>query len=89
MVTGLYITQVELAMYADMGYPLAQLAGDYNDDDTVDAADYVLWRNSQGQIGSNLPADGDLDNRMDTATTTSGERGRYKHGRPARLPQTC
>jgi hypothetical protein len=62
----LYITQADLAVYADMGYPLAQRPGDYNDDDAVDAADYVLWRNSLGRVGANLPADGNLDNRIDT-----------------------
>jgi hypothetical protein len=62
----LYITQADLALFADLGYPLAQRPGDYNDDDAVDAADYVLWRNSLGQVGTNLPADGNLDNRIDT-----------------------
>jgi hypothetical protein len=63
----LYITQFDLALYADMGYPLAQRPGDYNDDSAVDAADYVLWRSSLGQVGANLPADGNLDNRVDTS----------------------
>ena len=62
----LYITETDLAVFADLGYPLAQLPGDYNDDDAVDAADYVVWRNSLGQMGTNLPADGNLDNRIDT-----------------------
>ena len=38
------------------------LLGDYNKDGVVDAADYVVWRNTQGQTGSDLadhPADGD------------------------------
>ena len=61
----LYITQADLAVYADIGYPLAQRPGDYNDDSAVDAADYVLWRNSLGQMGANLPADGNLNNRID------------------------
>ena len=34
------------------------LVGDYNGDDDVDAADYTIWRNSQGQKGIGLPADG-------------------------------
>ncbi len=62
----LYITQTDLAVYADLGYPLAQLPGDYNDDGAVDAADYVVWRTSLGQFGANLPADGNLDSRIDT-----------------------
>jgi hypothetical protein len=35
-----------------------QLPGDYNDDGAVNAADYVVWRNSAGQTGPNLTADG-------------------------------
>lgn len=38
------------------------LAGDYNNHDgRVDAADYTVWRDSYGQSGPNLPADGDGD----------------------------
>ena len=35
------------------------LAGDYNGNGIVDAADFVVWRNSLGQSGSSLAADGD------------------------------
>jgi hypothetical protein len=41
------------------------LAGDYNGNDVVDAADYTLWRNSLGQQGAGLAADGNHDNRVD------------------------
>ena len=34
------------------------LAGDYNGDGIVDAADYTIWRNTLGQTGSGLAADG-------------------------------
>jgi hypothetical protein len=34
------------------------LAGDYNDDGVVDAADYTVWRDSLGQSQTGLPADG-------------------------------
>jgi hypothetical protein len=34
------------------------LAGDYNGDGSVDASDYTVWRDSQGQTGIDLPADG-------------------------------
>jgi hypothetical protein len=37
------------------------LSGDYNDDGQVDAADFVVWRESVGQTGSDLPADGNGD----------------------------
>jgi beta-glucanase (GH16 family) len=33
-------------------------AGDYNGDQAVDAADYTAWRDSLGQSGIGLPADG-------------------------------
>ncbi len=37
------------------------VAGDYNGDNQVDTADYVVWRKSVGQSGVGLPADGDHD----------------------------
>lgn len=36
-----------------------QLAGDFNHDGRVDAADYTLWRDTLGQVGLDLAADGD------------------------------
>lgn len=44
--------------------------GDYNRDDVVDAADYVLWRNTLGQINppplkGGIGADGDAYHRVD------------------------
>ena len=41
------------------------LTGDYNDNGTVDAADYVVWRKSVGQTGAGLAADGDGDMDVD------------------------
>lgn len=41
------------------------LLGDYNKDHTVDAADYVTWRNSVGEEGYHLPADGNGDGKVD------------------------
>jgi hypothetical protein len=38
---------------------------DYNDNGVVDAADYVLWRNTLGQTGAGLPADGDGSGTID------------------------
>jgi hypothetical protein len=40
------------------------LAGDYNDNGTVDAADYVVWRNTLGSP-TVLDADGDADGDVD------------------------
>ena len=39
-----------------------RIAGDYNRNGYVDAADYALWRKTFGQSGANLPADGNGDN---------------------------
>jgi hypothetical protein len=42
------ITPFDLAVYADMGYPMAKLFGDFNSDAGVDASDYVVWRKLLG-----------------------------------------
>lgn len=44
----------------------ALLAGDYNHDDKVDAADYVVWRNSVGST-TQLAADGSQNGVVDAA----------------------
>jgi hypothetical protein len=36
----------------------APVAGDYNGNGIVDAADYTVWRDTAGQTGANLAADG-------------------------------
>jgi hypothetical protein len=41
------------------------IPGDYNDDGIVNAADYTVWRNSLGAVGSNLPADGNGSGSVD------------------------
>jgi hypothetical protein len=43
------------------------LSGDYNSDGTVDAADYVVWRNASGQAGAGLTADGNGDGTVNQA----------------------
>jgi len=48
----LNITPFDLAVYADMGYPLAGEFGDYNGDGNVDAADYVVWRRQFGDANT-------------------------------------
>jgi glycerophosphoryl diester phosphodiesterase len=40
-------------------------AGDYSGNEAFDAADYVVWRKSVGQSGSNLIADGNGDQQID------------------------
>jgi phospholipase/lecithinase/hemolysin len=44
---------------------LLYLRGDYNDDGTVNAADYTVWRNTLGDVGSGLTADGNRDGGVD------------------------
>jgi len=39
--------------------------GDYNNNGSVDAADYVVWRNTLGATGSGLPADGNGNGAVD------------------------
>ena len=39
--------------------------GDYNGNHTVNAADYVVWRDTLGQSGTGLPADGNGNNQID------------------------
>ncbi len=39
--------------------------GDYNNDGFIDAADYVVWRQTLGQTGGGLAADGNGDNMVD------------------------
>jgi T5SS/PEP-CTERM-associated repeat protein len=43
------------------------LVGDYNQNDIVDAADYVVWRESLGQMGQGLAADGNGDGIINQA----------------------
>jgi hypothetical protein len=52
---------------ADAFYPVSriEIAGDFNTDGNVDAADYVVWRNSVGQTGAGLAADGDASGTID------------------------
>ena len=44
---------------------IEDLAGDYNDDGLVNAADYTVWRDSYGLTGSVLAADGNGDEVVD------------------------
>lgn len=52
--------------------PLSQqLAGDYNHNSIVDAADYIVWRMTMGQSGSGLAADGNENGRIDYGDFTT------------------
>jgi hypothetical protein len=62
------VTAIDAAGLTDIGWSVILppgVAGDYNGDGSVNAADYTVWRNSRGQTGSNLAADGDRDNVID------------------------
>ncbi len=57
---SIYIDDISAAIVA---VPL--LVGDFNANGVVDAADYVVWRDSLGTQGSGLAADGNGDQRID------------------------
>jgi len=62
-----HLTAIDAAALADIGWSIAvpTIVGDYNDDGSVNAADYTVWRNTVGQ-GSNLAADGNNSGWIDT-----------------------
>lgn len=50
------------------GYAKVLPAGDYDNDGDVDAGDYVLWRNTQGQsVPPGTGADGDFNGQVNSA----------------------
>ncbi|WP_145282235.1 PEP-CTERM sorting domain-containing protein [Pirellulimonas nuda] len=51
-----------LVLNANIEYVSTQVAGDYNGNGLVDAADYTVWRDSLGATGAGLAADGDGNN---------------------------
>jgi hypothetical protein len=61
----LEISPVEVAVLEDIGYPTVTPTPDYNGNQAFDAADYVVWRNSLGETGLGLAADGNLNNQID------------------------
>lgn len=67
-----YLTQLDAALLKDLGYqvldtfPTTQLVGDFNQDGTVNAADYTLWRDTLSST-TNLAADANQDGIINTA----------------------
>jgi beta-glucanase (GH16 family) len=53
--------------YVRVWQPMEGLSGDYNGDQRVDAADYVVWRNSVGQSAIGHAADGSGNGIVDNA----------------------
>lgn len=47
-------------------YLIPSSNGDYNQNGTVDAADYAVWRDTMGQAGVGLAADGNGNNQIDS-----------------------
>ena len=79
-------------------YTGIRLPGDYNDDGTVDAADYPVWRDSLGQaVGPGSSADGDRDGTITMADyevwkTNSAVLSRpvaRARSHPCRSPRPC
>ena len=52
---------------APVTYVSTGVAGDYNHNGVVDAADYVVWRKTLGQTGVGLAADGDNNGTVNSA----------------------
>lgn len=50
--------------------PTLTSQGDFNQDGQVDAADFIVWRNTMGQTGANLGADANGDNQVDASDLT-------------------
>jgi beta-glucanase (GH16 family) len=50
--------QTMLVDYVRVWHRPAAMSGDYNGDNQLDSSDYVVWRRTLGQTGTNLPADG-------------------------------
>jgi hypothetical protein len=78
--TRKHLTDLDAAALLDLGWeldppmPAASVPGDYNGNGVVDAADYTVWRDSLGQMGTNLPANGNNSgasaNKIDSADYT-------------------
>jgi serralysin len=70
-VTGTTADAVQLYdLNLSIAAPITVLAGDYNHDGIVNAADYSVWRDELGRTGSGLAADGNGDNIVDATDYT-------------------
>lgn len=76
-------------MFAPVTQPVP---GDYNGNGTVDAADYAVWRNTVGQNGAGLAADGDGNQTVDSGDydfwrSRFGQAGVSSGGLAAAVPE--
>ncbi|MEO0530069.1 MAG: hypothetical protein AAF266_05745 [Planctomycetota bacterium] len=87
-----YLTEIDVALLRDLGYGVASeftsttLAGDYNSDGQVDAADYTAWRDTNGEIGTGLATDGNRDGKVD-ALDYEVWSSAYGQGTPTIVPE--
>ena len=65
------------------------LPGDYNLNGVVDAADYVVWRQTLGQRGVGLAADGNNNNGVDSGDFDICARTLRSACRRRRCPSEC
>jgi hypothetical protein len=56
----------QLAVFDNVRFGATSLVGDYNGNGSIDAADYVAWRNVVGQSGQGLAADGNANGQVDS-----------------------
>ena len=66
-----------------IGYSIVEVSipGDFNRNGTVDAADYVVWRNMSGQTGAGLVADGNSDGIVNQADYDVSARPLWRNDR--------
>jgi T5SS/PEP-CTERM-associated repeat protein len=64
---GVVYSPTSVVMQIGLASVSTSIPGDYNQDGTVNSADYTVWRNSLGQSGSGLAADGNGDTHVDEA----------------------
>ena len=63
----LHPTATVHAVLAQRALSLFKVPGDYNQNGLVDTADYVVWRDTVGQMSAGLAADGNGDRQIDAA----------------------
>jgi hypothetical protein len=75
-------TPTRLSLVAEM-----RMAGDYNADGQVDAADYTAWRDAVGTTGVLLPSDGDTDGQVGAGDYAVWRRDYGRAAGPLPLPE--